>query len=116
MTLKSMNDATAASGGIAASRATSSGGPPKPARSSRCRARSGVQSEGPIDERSCSQPSVISYPCWLVPDPADVSVIMPTMRSGWQGFKIEKKNFVVLTTIDLGENLQCPFWLHVAVQ
>src|SRR6516162_3240214 len=61
LVLKSMNQATAASGDIAASLATSSGGPPKPARSSRCRARSGVQSEGPIDDRSRSQPSVISF-------------------------------------------------------
>src|SRR6516165_9624889 len=74
MVLKSMKHATAASGGIAASRATSSGGPPKPARFSRCRARSGVQSEGAIDERSCSQPSVISYPSRLVAAPADAPV------------------------------------------
>src|SRR5271168_5551875 len=60
--LKSMNHATAASGGIAARRATSLGGPPKPARSSKCRACSRVQSEAPIGDRSSCQPSVMAYP------------------------------------------------------
>ena len=58
--LKSMNQATAFSGGIAANRATSSGDPPKPARFKRWRARSGVQSDAPIGDRSSSQASVMA--------------------------------------------------------